>query len=94
MVGERRGLCLYSAAEPPTLKAMLEHVAARLGNTPAVARRAYVHPAMIAAAQARDAFAAAAGKLPRSVRHLSRYERGFLTYLKRAPDAAALLHSA
>ncbi|UNK80440.1 DNA topoisomerase IB [Sphingopyxis granuli] len=85
---------LYEAPEPPPLKAVLGHVAARLGNTPAVARRAYVHPAMIAAAQARADFAQAAGRLPRATRYLSRYERGFLTYLEQAPDAATLLRSA
>ncbi|MBN8844844.1 MAG: DNA topoisomerase IB [Sphingomonadales bacterium] len=85
---------LYDAAEPPTLKAMLAHVADRLGNTPAVARKAYVHPAMIAAAQERGDFAAAAGPLPRATKYLSRYERGFLACLERAPDAAALLRSA
>lgn len=85
---------LYDAPEPPTLKAMLEHVADRLGNTPAIARKAYVHPAMIAAAQERGDFAAAAGQLPRAAKYLSRYERGFLTYLERTPDAAALLRSA
>ena len=85
---------LYDAPAPPTLKAMLEHVADRLGNTPAIARKAYVHPAMIAAAQERADFAADAGPLPRTAKYLSRYERGFLTYLERSPDAAALLRSA
>ncbi|MBB5705186.1 DNA topoisomerase IB [Sphingopyxis panaciterrulae] len=85
---------LYDANEPPTLKALLAHVAERLGNTPAVARRAYVHPAMIAAAQERGTFAATVGALPRATRYLSRYERGFLTYLEQAPDAAKLLRSA
>jgi DNA topoisomerase-1 len=85
---------LYDAPDPPTLKAMVEHVADRLGNTPAIARKSYVHPAMIAAAQARDDFAGATGALPRATKYLSRYERGFLTYLERAPDAAALLRSA
>lgn len=85
---------LYDAAEPPTLKAMLEHVAGRLGNTPAIARKAYVHPAMLAAAQDRRPLADAAGKLPRATKYLSRYERGFLTYLEQAPAAAELLRSA
>ncbi|MBU0824596.1 MAG: DNA topoisomerase IB, partial [Alphaproteobacteria bacterium] len=85
---------LYDAAEAPTLKAMLEHVADRLGNTPAVARKAYVHPAMIAAAQERGDFSAAVGPLPRVAKYLSRYERGFLAYLQSAPDAAALLRTA
>lgn len=85
---------LYDAPQPPTLKAMLEHVAGRLGNTPAIARKAYVHPAMLAAAQAREDFAAIVGRLPRATRYLSRYERGFLTYLEQAPAAAVLLQSA
>jgi DNA topoisomerase-1 len=49
---------------------------------------------MIAAAQDRGDFATAAGRLPRATKYLSRYERGFLTYLERAPDAGALLRSA
>jgi DNA topoisomerase-1 len=73
---------------------MLEHVAARLGNTPAIARKAYVHPTMIAAAQERSDFATVVGPLPRVAKYLSRYERGFLAYLERAPAAAALLQSA
>jgi DNA topoisomerase I len=85
---------LYDAAEPPTLKQLLQHVADRLGNTPAIARKAYVHPAMILAAQERSDFAAEVGQLPRATKYLSRYERGFLTYLERAPDAAELLRSA
>lgn len=85
---------LYDAPEPPTLKAMVTHVADWLGNTPAVARKAYVHPAMIAAAQERGSFAADAGPLPRATRYLSRYERGFLNWLERAPGAEALLRSA
>lgn len=85
---------LYDASEPPTLKAMVTHVADWLGNTPAIARKAYVHPAMIAAAQERGNFAADAGPLPRATKYLSRHERGFLTWLERAPDAATLLRSA
>lgn len=85
---------LYDSDAPPTLKMLLAHVSDRLGNTPAIARKAYVHPAMLAAAQERGDFAATTGPLPRATKFLSRYERGFLTYLERAPDAAALLRSA
>ena len=85
---------LYDAPEPPPLKAMIEYVADRLGNTPAIARKAYIHPAMIAAARTREDFAAVTGNLPRATRYLSRYERGFLTYLEQAPAAAVLLQSA
>lgn len=85
---------LHDAQEPPTLKQLVGHVADHLGNTPAVARRAYVHPAMIGAAQQKGDFAAEVGGLPRSTKYLSRYERGFLAYLDAAPGAAALLRSA
>ena len=85
---------LYDAPEPPMLKAMLERVASRLGNTPAIARKAYIHPAMLAAAQRGEDFSAAIGNLPRATRYLSRYERGFLTYLEQTPAAAVLLQSA
>ena len=61
---------------------------------PAIARKAYVHPAMIAAAQERAEFSVTVGTLPRATRYLSRYERGFLTYLEQAPAAAVLLQSA
>lgn len=59
------------------LKAMLDEVAQALANTPAVARRAYVHPALIAAAQA-GSFTPR--PLPRAGR-LGRAERGFLNWL-------------
>lgn len=59
------------------LKAMLDRVAEALANTPAVARKAYVHPALIEAARS-GTFAAR--RLPRAGR-LSREERGFLDWL-------------
>lgn len=64
------------------LKPMLEAVAERLGNTPAIARRSYVHPAVTAAAK-RDPVAEALPKfLPRQTRWLSRVERGLLAFLQ------------
>lgn len=39
--------------EPFTLKAWLKEVAGRLGNTPAVCRKAYIHPRILAQALAR-----------------------------------------
>jgi len=85
---------LHGASEPPTMKAMLAHVSAWLGNTPAVARKAYVHPAMLAAVQEHADFHAVVGPLPRATKYLSRYERGFLAFLNSAPDTASLLSSA
>lgn len=59
------------------LKEMLAEVSEALANTPAVARRAYIHPLLVTAAQA-HAFIPRA--LPRPGR-LSRAERGFLQWL-------------
>ena len=75
------------------MKALLEHVSGHLGNTPAIARKSYIHPAIIALAG--DARAQAAFRkslrLPRSTRWLSRYERGLIEFLARVPDSAKLL---
>lgn len=46
-------------ADTPTIKAVLAAAAARLGNTPAVCRRAYVHPKVIEAVTAGAAIAPA-----------------------------------
>ncbi len=35
------------AEPPPRLTEVLQHVSARLGNTPAIARKSYIHPAVI-----------------------------------------------
>ncbi|WP_068090093.1 DNA topoisomerase IB [Novosphingobium rosa] len=65
---------------PGGLKAMLAHVCADLGNTPAVARKAYVHPSLIAVAQEKDDFAV--HPLPRATRWLTRHERGLQRHLE------------
>lgn len=64
------------------LKEMLAEVSEALANTPAVARRAYIHPSLVAAAQSKSF---APRRLPRPGR-LSREERGFLDWL--AQDGA------
>lgn len=72
-------------AEPDlSLKAMLEQVSQCLGNTPAIARKSYVHPAVIAAARGEGAVPAG---LPRRTRWLSREERGLLAFLEQAGAA-------
>lgn len=63
------------------LKEMLEEVSQALANTPAVARKAYIHPALIEAART-GGFDAR--PLPRAGR-LSRMERGFLEWLAGEP---------
>lgn len=75
------------------MKALLEHVSSQLGNTPAIARKSYVHPAVLALAS--DAKAQAEFRetlrLPRGTRWLSRHERGLIEFLGDAPEAKELL---
>jgi DNA topoisomerase-1 len=64
------------------LKAMLEPVAEALGNTPAISRKSYVHPAIV------DAVKDAPRKrlnlhCPRSTKYLSSAERGLIAFLGR-----------
>ena len=61
------------------IKGMIAPVAERLGNTPAIARKSYVHPALIEAAKAGEADALP--PLPRATRYLSRAERGLIDFL-------------
>jgi DNA topoisomerase-1 len=65
------------------LKSVIEPVAEALGNTPAISRKSYVHPALIEAAK--DAGAIGGRKLPRSTGCLSRYERGLIEFLEALP---------
>jgi DNA topoisomerase-1 len=64
------------------LKALLEPVAEALGNTPAISRKSYVHPAIV------DAVKDAPRKrlslhCPRSTKYLSSAERGLIAFLGR-----------
>lgn len=74
---------LAEASAPLGLKAMLAPVTAALGNTPAIARKSYVHPALVVLAKDREAQAAwrAGLHLPRATRWLNRYERGLIAFL-------------
>lgn len=74
---------LATASEPIGLKAMLEPVVAALGNTPAIARKSYVHPALVELGKDKAAQVALRGglRLPRSTRHLTRAERGLIAFL-------------
>ena len=84
---------LAAADTPIGLKTMLEPVVERLGNTPAIARKSYVHPALIELAKDKAAQLAFrdALKLPRATAHLSRAERGLIAFLEtlQEPVAAA-----
>ena len=60
---------------------LLEEVAQRLGNTPAVARKSYVHPALIAATHHPPE--GYAWRLPAPSRWHSAEERGLLAFLRK-----------
>ncbi|QYU69372.1 DNA topoisomerase IB [Leptolyngbya sp. 15MV] len=81
---------LADAGDRLPLKAVLEDVAAHLGNTPAVTRKSYIHPAVIALVERqeewRDGF-----KLPRSTQWLAREERALIDLLEASPAAQKLL---
>ncbi|EIZ80653.1 hypothetical protein WSK_0626 [Novosphingobium sp. Rr 2-17] len=66
------------------LKALLEDVAQRLGNTPAIARKSYVHPLIIAAARGDKGAPELPDRLPAATKWLTREERGLLAFLEAA----------
>ncbi len=71
------------------LKSVMEPVAEALGNTPAISRKSYVHPALIEAAN--DAGAIGEGKLPRAGKYLNAYERALIDFLEALPQEQAKL---
>lgn len=79
---------LASATADLSLKALLEPVVERLGNTPAIARKSYVHPALIALVKKGQGAFRKALRLPRSARYLSREERGLIAFLEAGTPAS------
>jgi len=75
------------------LKAVLQDVANHLGNTPAVTRRSYIHPAVIALVDRQEEWRASL-RLPRRTQWLNRHERGLLELLEVSPPAVELLAAA
>ena len=65
------------------LKSVIAPVAEALGNTAAISRKSYVHPALIEAAK--DAGALGKRKLPRKTKWLTAAERGFIDFLEALP---------
>lgn len=75
--------CLYHGEGKMGLKGMLACVSEALGNTPAISRKSYVHPALIALARDGDHEAwRKATRLPRATQWLTREERGFMAFLE------------
>ena len=82
---------LIGADKDVTLKQLLEPVTQKLGNTPAIARKSYVHPDLIDLVKADQAVFRRAVRLPRAAGQLSREERGLIAFLERdvVPKAKA-----
>jgi DNA topoisomerase-1 len=70
------------------LRDVLERVSQTLGNTPAIARNSYIHPALLEIAGDKDTQARLRDDLhlPRKTRWLSRYERGLIELLESSVD--------
>ncbi len=73
---------LAEATAPLSLKQVLTPVAEALGNTPAIARKSYVHPALLDLVKSGQAEFRERLRLPRATRWLSRYERGFIAFME------------
>jgi DNA topoisomerase-1 len=71
---------LLAAKGPISLKTMIAPVCEALGNTPAIARKSYVHPALIEIAQ--QGGVPKGLKLPRRTKYLSGIERGLIGFLE------------
>lgn len=81
---------LAQADETLSIKTLLEEVAGKLGNTPAVTRRSYIHPAVIELVKTQDQWRENL-EMPRTTKWLSREERGLIELLETTPDAIELL---
>src|SRR6185436_9691708 len=81
---------LAEAERPLTLKELAAEVGAHLGNTPAMARKSYIHPAVITLVERQQKWRARF-RLPRESKWLSRYERALIRLLEKGPKAKALL---
>lgn len=81
---------LADSKERLTLKAVLNEVAGKLGNTPAVTRRSYIHPAVIDVVDRQEEWRGGL-ELPRKTKWLSRHERGLIALLEDGPSAENFL---
>jgi DNA topoisomerase-1 len=77
----------FAATGKVKLKSVMEPVAEALGNTPAISRKSYVHPAIIEAAK--DAGVIGERKLPRATKYMSSAERGLIEFLEMLPAEQA-----
>jgi DNA topoisomerase I len=68
--------------QPLSIKAVLQPVATALGNTPAIARKSYVHPAVIALVETPEKVQRLRRKIPRNRKYLTSTELVLLKLLK------------
>ncbi|MEC7535139.1 MAG: DNA topoisomerase IB, partial [Pseudomonadota bacterium] len=61
-----------------------------LGNTPAVTRKSYIHPAVFELLDGQEDWRASV-RLPRATRWLTRQERALIDLLQESPTARELL---
>lgn len=78
------------ASGPVSLKTMIEPVAQALGNTPAISRKSYIHPALIEVCRTGQDEWRQGLRLPRATRYLSRHERGLIAFLEEVGGQSAL----
>lgn len=76
-----------------SVKALAETVSERLGNTPAIARKSYIHPAVIELVDRQVKWRAKL-KLPRASQWLDKYDRALIDLLEGGPSAARLIAAA
>lgn len=81
---------LAEAKDDLTIKALTESVAERLGNTPAITRKSYIHPALFDLMDRQREWREGLA-LPRRTKWLAREERGLISFLEDAPRGVARL---
>ena len=84
---------LAQAERPLNIKELTTEVSEHLGNTPTMARKSYIHPAVIALVDKQIKWRARL-KMPRATKWLSGEERGLIKLLESGPKAARLLKRA
>ena len=85
--------CLREGKGKMPMKALLECVADHLGNTPAVTRKSYIHPAVLDLVDEQEEWRASL-KLPRATRWQTREERAVIEMLQNCPNSLELLQAA
>lgn len=82
--------CILGSSGVIPMKCLLDCVSGQLGNTPAVARKSYIHPAVLALLDRQEEWRDTV-KLPRATRWLTREERALVEILEATPSARKLI---